>query len=104
MMNARLSDELTKRSRSAPVDGFLQDPAGLKALGELADKLRTPRYRPVTVFELVGRICACHLEATPAGADDDPEGFGKSVLLAWNPGCSMSASETDIQVRRSPAL
>jgi hypothetical protein len=104
MMNARLGDESTKSSMPARINGFLQNPAGLKTLGELVDKLRTPRYRPVTVFELVGRMCACHIEATSAGTDDYLECFRESILLAKNPGCSTSVSEIEIYIRRKTAL
>ena len=96
MTNARLDDGLAEILRPVHNDRFLQDPAGLETAGELVDGLRAPRYRPMALFALVGRIRACHLEATSAGADDDLERFWESILLARNSGCSMSASKTRI--------
>jgi hypothetical protein len=88
----------------ARIDGFLQDPAGLKTLSQLVDKLRTPRHCLLPLFELIGGIRACHLGAIPTGADNDLESFGESVFLAKHPGCSKSAKRTGTQIRRKSAL
>jgi hypothetical protein len=74
------------------VDKVLQNSAGLEAPSQLLEDLSTPRDGVLTVFKLVERICASHLEAVPTGTEEDLERFGKRILLMRNFDCRSSAN------------